>query len=121
MGCRYVKFTIPGNPLSVNHLYGQHGKRRFLYAAGKKYKELVANIARPLFDEPLPCDITIEINYIFPDKRRRDVTNYDKSPIDALTGIAYHDDCQIQECVLRKTIGNKTSASTEIIILWNEK
>ena len=115
-----VQFTIPGNPLSVNHMYGQHGKRRFLYAAGKKYKEVVAEIARPYFKTPLIGDVKTEITYIFPDKRRRDVTNYDKSPLDALIGIAYEDDSQIQECTLRKRVGNKTTASTEIIITWDE-
>lgn len=110
-----IKLTIPGNPLSVNHLYGQHGKRRFLYAAGKKYKDLVASIAKPYFKEPLDGNVSLEITYYFPDKRRRDVTNYDKSPIDALSGIAFQDDCQVQTCMLRKHI-DKDNPHTEIII-----
>ena len=114
-----IKLTVPGNPLSVNHLYGQHGKRRFLYAAGKKYKELVAKVATDAVKgKKLPTseDIALMvITYYFPDRRRRDVTNYDKSPIDALTGIIYDDDCQIQMVVLRKSI-DKANPRTEIMI-----
>jgi Holliday junction resolvase RusA-like endonuclease len=116
-----VQFEVPGTPISINHMYHQRGRRRFLCVAGKKYKELVAKIAKPLFDNPLECDIKIELKYVFPDRRLRDCTNYDKGPLDALTGIAYVDDSQIQECVLRKEIGNKTTACTKIIVSWNEK
>lgn len=115
-----VKLTIQGVPLSVNHMYGRHGNRTFLYKEGKLYKERVAEIAKPHFDIPLECDIRLEISYVFPDKRRRDVTNYDKSPIDALSGIAFKDDCQVQECLLKKVIGDKNTASTVIIIIWDE-
>lgn len=114
-----IKLIIPGLPLSCNHMYGQHGKRRFLYAAGKKYKELVAKIAtETIKGKKLPTkeDIAqMDITYYFPDKRRRDVTNYDKSPIDALSGIIYDDDCQIQMVVLRKGI-DKSFPRTEIVI-----
>lgn len=112
-----IKLIIPGNPLSVNHLYGQHGKRRFLYKEGKIYKELVAKEAKKLSYEPAPKEaiIYMDIRYFFPDKRRRDVTNYDKSPIDAMTGIVYQDDCQIQRVTLEKYI-DKANPRTEIDI-----
>ena len=115
-----IKLIVPGLPLSCNHMYGVHGKHRFLYAAGKKYKELVASIAKPLFDKPIEGNVDLDITYYFPDKRRRDVTNYDKSPIDALSGIAFVDDSQVQTCVLRKFI-DKDNPHTEIIIFDNSK
>ena len=115
-----VKLVIPGNPLSVNHLYGVHGKRRFLYKAGKIYKTLVATIAKTEFKKPLENNnVCMEIRYYFPDNRRRDVTNYDKSPIDALSGIAFKDDSQIQECMLKKYV-DKSNPRTEIDIFVKE-
>lgn len=114
-----IKFIIPGNPISVNHMYPSRGKIRFLSKEGKIYKEKVKVIANeiqmPLVYDITSNDIKIQINYYFGDLRRRDCTNYDKCILDSLTGIFYKDDCQIKRVELEKFI-DKINPRTEIRI-----
>lgn len=57
----------------------------------------------PLFRGP----VRLVVHYVLPDWRRRDTDNLDKQLRDALTGVAWEDDCQVTEggpatkCVVR--------------------
>ena len=51
--------------------------------------------------------LTVFVEYFFPDKHRRDVTNYDKAILDALAGYAYDDDSQIVNFIATKSIDSK--------------
>jgi crossover junction endodeoxyribonuclease RusA len=109
-----INFTIPGKPLSTNHMYGQHGKRRFMYKEGKEYKEKVIKIVKELNPKLLESnDLSIHIKYYFPDNRRRDCSNYEKGLLDALSGLLYKDDSQLQRVILEKFI-DKDNARTEV-------
>lgn len=110
-----ITITIPNNPISVNHMYGSRGTMRFLKKEGKEYKKDVATIANVKCPAPIDGDVGMEIVYYFKDRRRRDVTNYDKAPLDAMSGIVYHDDKQITDIVLRKRL-DKDVPRTEIRI-----
>lgn len=46
---------------------------------------------------PLKGSIRVSIRFFFQTKRRRDLDNQNKLVLDALTGIAYEDDSQIDE------------------------
>lgn len=104
-------------PISVNHAYGSRGKIRFLSKAGKEYKAFVTQAAK---DSKIPeinhDEIHVVIVYYFPDKRRRDVTNYEKLLLDSFTGIFYKDDCQIRSILLTKHI-DVDRPRTEITII----
>jgi Holliday junction resolvase RusA-like endonuclease len=50
----------------------------------------------------LLCDIVIEANIYYGDKRIRDIDNYNKLWMDALSGILYKDDKQIIGLMLYK-------------------
>lgn len=52
--------------------------------------------------ESADCDVKIDL--YFKDKRRRDVDNYNKLVLDALEGIVYEDDKQIQKLIVEKHI-----------------
>lgn len=54
--------------------------------------------------KPLTGDVEIQVHLFFKDKRRRDWDNWHKLSQDALEGIVYEDDCQIQEATVRKFI-----------------
>lgn len=63
---------------------------------GKRIKqdyryEVLAQYRGLILKEPL----TMTIRYYFGSKRRADLDNFNKLPIDALTGIVYLDDSQI--------------------------
>ena len=110
----YLAFDVTGNPVSENHLYGTRGRIRFMTAAGRKYQEAV----RLMVEDCVECKggvYMVEMTYHFGDKRRRDVTNYDKATSDALTGVVWEDDSQIAVAVLRKGY-DKGNALTNIRI-----
>lgn len=112
-----VEIVIDLKPISTNHMYGRMGKRTFLTKEGKEYKRDLGVRAKK--QENLGnADIFMEICYYFPDRRRRDVTNYDKVVLDALSGITYEDDKQISEIILRKYI-DKHNPRTEVR-LWRK-
>lgn len=116
-----IKFECKEPPLSVNHTYGQTGNRRFMYTRGKEYKEKISELARKVMDDDPPINgpVVVRITYTFPDKRRRDVTNYDKGILDAMQGIVYHDDTQIEEITLKKVAPDRNTPKTEIEIEAN--
>ena len=113
-----IEYTIPGHPMSVNHMYGStKNGRRFLKKEGKTWKENVAleclsKFGRINSTEP----IIVQIIYFFPDNHRRDVSNYDKILLDTLSGVLYVDDSQIQCASLHKFVDKKNPRT--MIRLW---
>lgn len=92
-----MKIILDGNPYSTNNIYYHKGHIAFIKARPKEQKE---NYAKEAFEQwqsdPISCDIKIEINLFFGDKRKRDWDNYHKLAMDALTGIVWNDDSQIK-------------------------
>ena len=94
--------VIPGKPVSVNHMYrngiSRNGKRaRFLTDEGKGFKQRVAVSYLQRYGRKAPTEdpCLILAVYRWSDRRRRDVTNYDKALLDALAGCFFLDDSQI--------------------------
>lgn len=100
-----ITIKIEGRPVSVNHLYSsaRSGRRR-ITAKGWAWKDTVCYIAKQALEKPCTGPVILEITYIFPDNRRRDVTNYDKAILDALKGVAYDDDNQIVSIAIHKFV-----------------
>ena len=93
-------------PVSVNGLYGGgSGQKRF---PSKKYKAWLQSC--PTL-EPLGIDYPVKIIYTFswPDKRRRDLGNYTKAPLDFLVnqGVLKDDNWEIVTCEILKHDGVK--------------
>ena len=100
-----MKFTIPLKAISVNHAYGSApptpGKRfgrRYLTNDGKEFKEavgwsVVGQGGRMNNDSG--AQFTVSIIFCFKDNRRRDVDDYFKIFIDALSGVIWDDDVLI--------------------------
>jgi crossover junction endodeoxyribonuclease RusA len=61
-------------------------------------------------------NIEVEIKLFFGDKRKRDVDNYNKLVLDAMTGIVYDDDKQIQALHIYKDY-DKENPRCEILII----
>lgn len=66
--------------------------------------------------EKLTGDLEVKIKLYFKDKRVRDIDNYNKILLDALTGIIWQDDKQIQKMTIEKFI-DKENPRIEIISL----
>jgi Holliday junction resolvase RusA-like endonuclease len=98
--------VIDGTQKSVNHIYlrSRHG-RMYTPKDAKYYKEMISEAAEYTYKNPMSeQSLYVEISYTFPDRRRRDVTNYDKPILDSLEGIIYKDDTQIQEIRMTKKV-----------------
>lgn len=60
--------------------------------------------------------VALTCTFHWPDRRKRDVTNYGKMLCDALTGIAYHDDVQIVDARYRFGGFDRANPRVEILI-----
>lgn len=103
------KATIEGKPVSTNTAYKRSKNgRMFMTKQGKDYKALVADTAQYTYsnEEPAKGNIQLHIDYTFADKRRRDVNNYDKIIVDALEGIVFENDVQVDTLLLHKVFGD---------------
>lgn len=90
-----IKIVVPGTVPSVNHhtFLGGHG-RQVLSKAHRAFRDRVADVVGVSVLPWKYCRLVIE--YRPPDKRRRDVDNYNKAILDALTACGFWDD---DECV----------------------
>lgn len=109
--------TLPGNPLSTNHLYKRHGHIIYMSAEGKQTKEMYQWQAKTQWrgNKCLTGPLELVVRLYFSDNRRRDIDNYHKLSLDALSGIVYEDDKQIQKMTVEKFV-DKPNPRIEIEI-----
>lgn len=98
-GC--INITLPW-PLSVNHVWKTLGRRVVLDKDVRHYRESVLGKAswmrhqKIIPSKPLLCDCAVMIEYNPPDKRRRDIDNFAKVVLDAITySKIWKDDSQV--------------------------
>lgn len=101
------KLIINQKAISLNNAYplGKQG-RRYLTKEGKEFKEAVIATTYLYNKDVKKIKSTSEndrygvmITFAFKDKRRRDIDDYFKLCIDALTGIIWEDDSQIYQLI----------------------
>ena len=97
-----IRFELPFPP-SMNHYWRRVGARTLISKKGREYRAAVEAIIRGLghgiFDGPLG----ILIEAYPPDRRRRDLDNLLKAPLDAMQSAGlYVDDYQIDHIDLRR-------------------
>jgi crossover junction endodeoxyribonuclease RusA len=98
-------------PCSINHYWRHRSCKTFIStyisAEGKQFASYCSyrfkqdHPNHTLFEGPL----TLNIFFLFKDKRSRDTGNYEKALLDALTGVLYVDDRQVIKETLEKRIG----------------
>lgn len=81
-----------------NHRHVVRGGR--LYSS-RRYKHALATVAMLARTQwrraPLDGPVALTVRCHFPDRRRRDVVNYGKLLGDALSGVCWHDDAQLDD------------------------
>lgn len=127
-----VSFTIPGKPFAKQ-------RPRFSRASGRAYtpgetvsfERQVGQIARPFFDVPMEGPVRMTVFATFsppkswskkkvadllhrPHTQRPDTDNIGKSILDGLNRIAFADDGQVFEILIRKVWG--TVEKTEVFL-----
>ena len=99
-----IEINLPWPP-SVNHVWRRVGSKTLLSAEGRKYREAVGRhcLMRRIAGARIPGRLSVRILVNPPDRRRRDIDNLTKVPLDALTHAAvWEDDSQIDELYIRR-------------------
>lgn len=88
-------------PPSVNHYWRRNGPRYFISGAGKEFRRAV--LADVLDPPLLKGRLAVLLEFVMPDNRRRDIDNYQKAALDALSHAGvYQDDCQIDDLHVKR-------------------
>lgn len=92
-----VSFTVPGNPLSLNHAYPtSRTGRRFHSPEGKRRAQAVALIAKVAMRGQAPFAGPVGVSLVLHfASRRPDLDNGIKPLLDSLAGICYANDRQV--------------------------
>jgi len=116
-----MKIVLKGNPLSTQTIYRSACRGRFptryMTKRGKELKALYQSEAKKQYKKKIvSTDCALEVTLFFKDKRRRDVDNFNKIILDALEGVVYEDDKQIQKLTITKDY-SKENPRVEIKII----
>lgn len=113
--------TLSGEAKSTQSIYrsvcmGNH-PRTYMTHDGKALKEQYQWEAKSQYHKPvITAPVAVTIRFYFGTKRTRDLDNQNKLILDALSGIVYKDDKQIQELHLYKDY-NKAKPRIEVSII----
>ena len=90
--------SLPLKALSLNTAYPSNKfGRRYLTQEGKDYKEAIGYLIKSKYKNKVNEDskFIVFIDFYFADNRRRDIDDYFKLLLDAVSGIIWADDSQI--------------------------
>ena len=98
------KLILKGSPISTNNCYYHAGRGvTFIKPKAKALKEDYTWQARSQWkNKPLKGDVEIILNIYFGTKRGYDWDNFHKLSMDALNGIVWEDDTQVQRATIEK-------------------
>lgn len=83
-------------PPSMNTYWRNVKGRTLISKKGREYRKAVIDIFKNYSSPKLTARISVEIDFYPPDRRRRDIDNSLKAPLDALTHAGvWEDDSQI--------------------------
>ena len=115
----HYKIRLSGKPQSTQHLYGvSRIGYRYMKPEARETKEAYAWEARAQWNAPLLRKrLAVRFDLYFPDARIRDIDNYHKIALDALNGVVWEDDKQIQDL---RTVIKEASGDPRIEIIISE-
>ena len=100
-----LSITLPWCP-SVNHTWRLAGRRAILDPKVETFRRKVAGkvnflrAKRCIPSRPIECDCMVMLEYLPPDRRRRDIDNGCKAVFDSLTHAGvWKDDSQVKLCL----------------------
>lgn len=112
-------FSIPYPP-TVNHMYGQRGKSKYIKPEGLKFIADVAAAVAPIITAPgfapLTGGIVVSVDVYHPDFLRRDITNLSKALDDALSKSGLIEDDEFIDHYTIRRAGFVNSGGCEIVI-----
>lgn len=91
-----INIVVPGNPVSVNSIWRRGKVGMFLTYEATAWKETVAIYAKKYWRAPpLQGRVSVSLTCFFKSRRHRDIDNVFKCIGDAMEGICYENDEQI--------------------------
>jgi len=98
-------------PPTINSYYVQTQRGRFISKKGRKFREMVGECVHqqiPNMGIPSETRVLMEVVVHMPDKRVRDLDNYMKPLLDALTHAeVWADDSQVDQLLIYRGVINK--------------
>ncbi|NLL20008.1 MAG: RusA family crossover junction endodeoxyribonuclease [Clostridia bacterium] len=97
------RIIIPGRPVPKGRpRLGMRGKKAFVYTptATKEYEKLVGWVAKCSGCKPIDGAVAVTLTVYT--RGKMDVDNMAKSILDGLNGVAYEDDDQVVELLVKK-------------------
>ncbi len=114
-----IKLDIPLKPPSVNDYWEKNKWGGMMVGKeGKQFKQqfqMFVMMAKTGLKKPLKSRLKMRIELYFKDNRRRDIDNYCKGILDAMSGLIFDDDEQIDTLLLKKHKGSGVN-KIEIVI-----
>lgn len=97
--------TLLTKPIPVNRKYGVIRGRLLLTKDYRDTKDAMAwEIRSQVKFEPLEGPVELNVMFYYGDNRKRDIDAYLKILLDAMSGIVYGDDCQIEAMHVYKDV-----------------
>lgn len=117
----HVTITIPWDALASSNQRNQRKGGKAHSYGYKRSLEAIRQIAQGAVQGQRPKwpdgTVYMEISFVPPDRRRRDVTNLLKGLMDALEGVVYADDFQVDELHIQRLDADKHDARAEVRVL----
>lgn len=114
-----MRLSLPYPP-SVNRLYRAVQGRVIKSSEGRRYAQQVAWEAMKHRTKPLEGELVVHVTAFRP-QRRGDLDNVLKAALDALNGVAWHDDSQVVELHALR-LDDKTNPRLEVSVQpWKPK
>ena len=118
-----MRIEIPFKTPTINHLYGQHGFRKYLKPEAKRMREQIEEVVksqpRDLFENEIALKIVVEIYEDWMTKtgtvKRKDISNREKFLIDSVFEALEIDDKYIFEHIMKK-VQSRTEEKAVITI-----
>ena len=123
-----IKITIPRKVLTINHVYGFRGFRKFIKKEGRELKEFIIETIRAdyiknqeelsTFTDALSVTINVYENWLTKDKKikRKDLDNRAKFLLDAV-----FEGLQLDDKLIYKLILLKVQSTEEKSIVYIER
>ena len=97
-----MKIEFPFLPVSVNKAFYTDFRSKTRHKSSD-YRSFIKEVEHYLPKEKISGEIEIELNFYFPDRRKRDIANYEKTLTDTLVHYGViDDDSFIQRLVIEK-------------------
>ena len=100
-----IEFTVQGTPIPKQSYRAVKGGG-YLYPRVVAWQQLVSTFARQAMAgiPPMKGDLAMTIQFVLPDRRRKDLDNLNKAIFDSCNGIVFEDDSQVVDLHLTKKV-----------------